>query len=120
MLFRSNAPFPGVHPKCSGRSKRKTSSLRARILCFCFKKNSGRVLESQNGACKICGKVDPGRISSKRLAVDHDHTTGKVRGILCFRCNMGLGCFNDNIEIIKKVINYLTNPEVNDKLEISL
>lgn len=79
-----------------------------------------QMLESQNGACKICGKVDPGRISSKRLAVDHDHTTGKVRGILCFRCNMGLGCFNDNIEIIKKVINYLTNPEVNDKLEISL
>lgn len=39
--------------------------------------------------------------------MDHDHTTGKIRGLLCFGCNTGLGKFKDSIVILNKAINYL-------------
>jgi len=60
------------------------------------------ILESQNGVCKICGGANP-----KRFAVDHDHKTGKIRGLLCSMCNGGLGLFRDNIDFLKKAIEYL-------------
>lgn len=51
--------------------------------------------------CAICGR------SGGKHEVDHDHKTGKVRGILCSRCNNGLGQFLDNITLLKKAITYL-------------
>lgn len=57
----------------------------------------------QNGACLICGN----RQNERRLAVDHDHKTNRVRGLLCNQCNIGLGAFNDNIILIEKAISYL-------------
>ena len=66
-----------------------------------------RMVESQNGLCAICEgknvKIN-GRIVS--LAVDHNHETGKVRGLLCNGCNTSLGRFK-TIAILKKVIKYL-------------
>ncbi len=41
------------------------------------------------------------------LAVDHDHVTGKIRNLLCFDCNTGLGCFRENIAMMKSAIKYL-------------
>ncbi len=49
-----------------------------------------RMLNSQNGVCAICGKAP-----ESRLVVDHNHETGKIRGLLCSHCNRGLGCFGD-------------------------
>ena len=62
------------------------------------------LLRKQSGLCAICHQPDPRQI---RLAVDHDHATGKVRGLLCYPCNLGLGCFHDNPEFLKKAISYL-------------
>jgi hypothetical protein len=63
------------------------------------------LLQKQNFKCAICHTE---RCSSgKSFAVDHDHKNGKVRGLLCKNCNLGLGLFKDNIEIVKKVILYL-------------
>jgi hypothetical protein len=45
--------------------------------------------------------------NSKRLGIDHDHTTGQVRGLLCDNCNPALGSFKDNIETLQKAIDYL-------------
>ena len=64
-------------------------------------------LELQDNACKIC-KVDASEFT-KKLAVDHCHTTGEVRGLLCVSCNQGLGHFRDNIEFLEEAIGYLKN-----------
>lgn len=58
----------------------------------------------QGGVCKICGGQSKG---DRRLAVDHCHTTGKIRGLLCNTCNAGLGQFGDNVELLRKAITYL-------------
>ena len=69
------------------------------------------LLIQQNGGCAFCGrKEEP---DSRRLAIDHCHATGIVRGILCNKCNNGLGSFGDNIEGMKKAIKYLINPPYN-------
>lgn len=60
------------------------------------------MLKYQNGVCKIC--LHP---CTKRLAVDHCHKTGKVRGLLCASCNALLGCAKDNIDILHNSIAYL-------------
>lgn len=58
---------------------------------------------AQNG-CDICG----GECSTGRnLSVDHNHQTGKIRGLLCSKCNQGIGYFRDNIEALQNAINYL-------------
>lgn len=63
-------------------------------------------LSAQNNRCAICDKH---RSAFKQtLAVDHCHKTGKVRGILCSNCNLGIGNMKDNIEFLKKAIGYLT------------
>ena len=61
------------------------------------------MFEEQYGVCAICGKVD----RDKRLAVDHNHLTKKVRGLLCGDCNRGLGIFKDQIFLLQKAISYL-------------
>lgn len=60
---------------------------------------------SQNGLCAICENPP----ESGRLAVDHDHVTGKVRGLLCLGCNAGLGMFRESPKAIQKALSYLEN-----------
>lgn len=60
----------------------------------------------QDGACAIRGKDNSG----KRLCVDHCHSTGNIRGLLCHRCNVGIGMFLDNTELLASAILYLTEP----------
>lgn len=68
----------------------------------------GELQEKQNGVCAICKQSVSGMINSKsKLAVDHDHKTGKIRGLLCGSCNIGLGHFKDNIEYLTNAIVYL-------------
>lgn len=61
------------------------------------------MLESQNGVCWICEKED----GDRRLAVDHDHETGEIRGLLCRNCNVGLGHFKDSASLLARAILYL-------------
>ena len=69
------------------------------------KEEYNSMLLNQNFSCKICGIHQS---SLKRsLAVDHDHKTGRVRGLLCLRCNTGLGHFRDNKGLLEKAIQYL-------------
>lgn len=62
------------------------------------------MLEEQQGKCAICNEVPT---TKRGLAVDHDHATGKVRGLLCTGCNTALGSFKDNEELLTSAIEYL-------------
>jgi hypothetical protein len=62
------------------------------------------MLEQQQGGCAICFQGNP---SGRRLAVDHNHDTGEVRGLLCGSCNVGLGNFGDNVDNLEAAIDYL-------------
>lgn len=66
----------------------------------------------QNGCCAICKRPERLVIRGKEaaLAVDHCHTLGRVRGLLCAKCNQGLGCFEDSIEYMMNAIEYLKWP----------
>jgi hypothetical protein len=62
-----------------------------------------QMMINQEGKCYIC-KGDNGSIA---LCIDHDHLTGKVRGLLCNKCNRGLGLFSDDLVLLKRAMNYL-------------
>ena len=68
-----------------------------------------QMLEAQNNVCAICHLPESrkSRSGSYILSVDHDHKTGKVRGLLCHRCNNCLGTLKDNTQILQSAINYL-------------
>lgn len=70
--------------------------------------------DAQNQCCAICTKHESQ--FKKRLAVDHNHKTGKVRGLLCYRCNKFLVGRN-TIESAKKIFDYLTKYDIPLKLE---
>jgi len=62
------------------------------------------ILEKQNGVCLLCKNVcDTGN----SLAVDHDHDSGKIRGLLCKNCNTALGLFKDNVDVMTRAIEYI-------------
>lgn len=63
------------------------------------------LLKRQEYSCKICGINSPGR--RNYFFVDHCHSTGRVRGLLCDNCNKGLGHFKDNISTLKMAIKYI-------------
>lgn len=63
-------------------------------------------LIEQNGKCAICGTDKPGG-SSKKLCIDHCHKTKKARGLLCQKCNTGIGHFYDDINILESAKQYL-------------
>jgi hypothetical protein len=65
-----------------------------------------RMLVSQCGVCWICG-TDPGE---KPLRVDHCHDKGHVRGLLCDNCNLALGLFKDNPDLLRRAADYLEAP----------
>jgi Recombination endonuclease VII len=64
------------------------------------------LMVGQEGACAICRKeFRDGKDTTAH--VDHDHSTGAVRGLLCGRCNRGLGCFDDNHDLLQRALQYL-------------
>ena len=66
-----------------------------------------KLLVNQNESCAICHKHQDE--FDRALAVDHDHKTGKVRGLLCASCNNGLGRFKDNKDLLSEAIKYLNS-----------
>lgn len=71
------------------------------------------MLSGQNHQCKLCGSPDPRRKSG--FVVDHDHTNGKIRGLLCHPCNLALGILGDNIVGLTRAVHYLEKKWLNLK-----
>jgi hypothetical protein len=65
------------------------------------------VFDKQHGCCAICGA--PQEKLNHPLEIDQDHATGKIRGLLCRKCNSGIALLGDDIERLKKAIGYLEN-----------
>lgn len=61
----------------------------------------------EQGGCEICGKSISFEGAKVTARVDHYHSTGAIRGIICNRCNQALGMFGDNVEGIYKLLAYL-------------
>ena len=94
-------------------NKKNSKSVRSQYL----KRNYGltfeefeTMLSDQDNCCAVCGgKETYGR--HKRFTVDHNHNTGKVRGLLCHRCNTAIGLVNEDIHTLKSMIQYLESHE---------
>lgn len=65
----------------------------------------------QGGLCAVCHEAEA-------TQVDHDHETGRVRGILCLHCNAGMGAFRDNPRLIYQAIDYLSTIPIDDLVEL--
>ncbi len=86
-----------VRARRANRTEEQREEERARGRACAYRREYGitlqqydDILAAQNGCCGMCGQL-PGR---RRLDVDHDEKTGEIRGLLCNRCNYGLGCFD--------------------------
>ena len=91
------------------REQVRTSSLKSYGLTL---EDFTERLEKQSNRCACCGSTKT--FAPKRadvFVVDHDHETGKVRGLLCHRCNRGIGLLGDTVEALQNAIDYLTRHE---------
>lgn len=89
----------------------------ARLLDGAMKKRHGLsrkevvALGVKQGGCGICGAALPKRYDGKKMHVDHDHKTGRIRGILCVLCNQGLGKLGDDFYGVLRALAYLIESE---------
>lgn len=65
-----------------------------------------RMIEAQGGKCPIC-RLDLDPTGYRKIHIDHDHATGKLRGVLCSNCNLGIGHLREDPERMLRAINYL-------------
>jgi hypothetical protein len=119
-FYRNSSAKDNCSPYCKVCSNLRTTSyakenkdkIQPKLAGYALKRRYGITVEdyeamliTQDYKCAICGtdKCSSGR----NFAVDHDHTTGKVRALLCALCNKALGSFKDNPVIIQSAIDYL-------------
>jgi len=99
--------------KCNSYTPEKHFEYKLRTRFNISLKEYNNILKRQKGVCAICKKQEKikysnGKVKTKRrMAIDHCHKTGKVRGLLCHFCNVGLGNFKDNKKLLLKAIKYL-------------
>ena len=108
----------GLAHRCKECAKKNDAKYRERNVVKNRKNNYGitekeyqELKRGQEGICAICRKPETFIVKGKAidLCVDHDHTTGLVRGLLCMSCNQGLGYFKDSVESLSNAIDYLRN-----------
>lgn len=109
---------PEYRKREAAYAKKRNQTIRAKRLrtrnqqTYDFKRKFGitvhdkdAIFIAQGCKCAICGSETSK--SNRDFALDHDHKTGKIRGVLCHQCNVGLGNFEDSLSFLQKAINYL-------------
>lgn len=124
--YRPKVNRPANHPgpRCATHARDRASEVKARLHGNRVEKIYGitaeeywRIYEFQDGKCYICHRATG---ATKRLAVDHDHKTDEVRGLLCGPCNQGvLGHLHSSIEALQRAIDYLQDPPAQRLLKAS-
>lgn len=100
LFWKNKTRFNGLHSQCIVCMK-----ARARLRKYGMLKDEHTLLlEKQNYSCAICRASD----DDNPLVVDHDHATGKVRGLLCGSCNTGIGMLRDSITNLQRAVWYLS------------
>jgi len=108
-LLRGNEKFCSLNCYQLNRSLNKKDSIKLqrihkrKCLYGITEIQYNEMYSKQNGLCYICNIS----LNINNEAIDHCHKTNKIRGILCKKCNSGLGMFNDNILNLQNAINYL-------------
>ncbi len=110
----------GKHSWCRDCKQKKACLYNARpdeqqkIRARNLKRNYGitpqdydRLYESQKGMCFLCGRAGKRTGLREGLAVDHNHQTGKIRGLLCNTCNRALGLFREDVTVLQRAVRYL-------------
>lgn len=92
-----------THPRPKQQPNDATASARLKYRFGITLNDYNEMFTKQGGACAIC--FEPPK--AKRLHVDHDHTTKKVRGLLCGKCNQALGLFRERESVMLAAIDYL-------------
>lgn len=112
------APHPG--PRCATHHRAERKRIKAanheRMVQKTYGLNSGdydRIYAHQSGVCAICKRATG---ATRKLSVDHDHSTGAVRGLLCSTCNEMLGHARDSDMFFYRAAGYLQNPPANEVL----
>jgi hypothetical protein len=101
---------PIKQKKYHGKYKSRTTQWRLKKRYSICSNDFDLLMIKQNNCCAICKihiSEHKERKGDKQFAVDHCHTTNKIRGLLCYRCNMGLGYFQDNPELTQSATIYL-------------
>lgn len=111
----------GICINCYERGRRRNPSHRAGVLAGERRRHLRRtygmtveeydyMLAQQNGVCAVCGNTEVRALKGKvmRLVVDHDHTTGEVRGLLCFACNAAIGLMRENAQYMRSAADYIS------------
>ena len=98
-VSRKTRSKDGLHNVCKDCSREYTRNRRWKNVSY------EELLGEQAGACAICGLAET---TGRRLAIDHDHKTGRIRGLLCSNCNRGIGHLKDDTRLLSKAIEYLS------------
>lgn len=109
-------PYPG--PRCTTHWRIRRALVKAALHDTRVTKTYGlqpgdynRLLTAQGGVCATCGpRTGRNGSGGRRLAVDHNHATGEVRGLLCSTCNRSIGDQHDDPDTFQRIADYLRNP----------
>jgi Recombination endonuclease VII/NUMOD3 motif len=101
------AKYGVAHPRWKGGDEETDFFKNFKHLGIRRDEVSSFILKRHSGKCEICGRLPEGKGPAKSLHFDHDHKTLKIRGMLCTKCNTGLGLFNDDLVLLQFAIDYL-------------
>ncbi len=102
-FYRKTKNKTGLASWCKSCDKRVSKECHRKRITGCSREKYEELRIAQDSRCAICRLY----IENRELDTDHCHTTGRIRGLLCNKCNRGLGYVSDSVEYLQAMIDYL-------------